>query len=172
MNENQQVPRKVPEPTASVVSDAVEEFHRKGGTIKKLPSKVRKSKPTKKPAAKNPGESSGRKPVLTAWRMLGIRKGTKLTCKVDGKVVSEKYSARTISEAGMNLEVTIKGRNKPAETDGLMRAEMLVRAILKKTVKKPQGWDFWGIDKNGKWISIHSLFENTDRATLLKRRNY
>ena len=128
-------------------------------------------KTSKRKSVKVLKSTGARKPVLTAWKMLCIKKGTKLTCRIDGKV-SEKYFACTISEAGMNLDVTIKGRKKPTETDGLMRAEMLVRSILKKPVAKPQGWDFWGIEKKGKWVSIHSLFESTDRATLLNRRNY
>ncbi len=163
----------------SFIDKAKAEFIANGGTIEvqtPKPAAKRKRQKSAKPAKAKKGtgtaqSSTGRKPILSSWRMLCIKKGTKLTCRIDGKV-SEKYFACTISEAGMNLDVTIKGRKKPTETDGLMRAEMLVRSILKKPVAKPQGWDFWGIEKKGKWVSIHSLFETTDRATLLNRRNY
>jgi hypothetical protein len=165
------------------IEAATKAFEEKGGKVENLNKKINASKPPKrkrqkssKPSKAKKGtgtaqSSTGRKPILSSWRMLCIKKGTKLTCRIDGKV-SEKYFACTISEAGMNLDVTIKGRKNTTETDGLMRAEMLVRSILKKPVAKPQGWDFWGIEKKGKWTSIHSLFETTDRATLLNRRNY
>ena len=163
----------------SFIDKAKAKFLADGGTIEvktTKPAAKRKRQKSSKPSKAKKGtgtaqSSTGRKPVLTAWKMLCIKKGTKLTCRIDGKV-SEKYFACTISEAGMNLDVTIKGRKNTTETDGLMRAEMLVRSIIKKPSKKPQGWDFWGIEKKGKWTSIHSLFESTDRATLLNRRNY
>tara|TARA_R100000152_G_C6588389_1_gene49750 strand:+ start:58 stop:504 length:447 start_codon:yes stop_codon:yes gene_type:complete len=134
------------------LSEKVQSFLANGGEIKdenkparKRPKKARTT--SKRPAGK-------RRPVLTSWAMIGIKQGTKLTCKL-----SDKITLVTCSDVTMESEVHIKGR-KPRRFLGVMASEVYVREYLKKPVKSPQGWDIFVLPQKhkGKVETVHDKY--------------
>ena len=163
----------------SFIEKAKESFFANGGTVTKANSgssgrkRNRTNRPgsNKKKAGKgNSASSGGRKPVLSMWKMLNIKVGQKLLW-IDGKGTCDKTSAVVLDDFSMKLEVTY--RNKKKVVDGLMRGEIFARNMKKLPCpKKPQGWDKWGIERKGKVVSIHSIYDSLTAEQLIQRRGF
>ena len=175
------VPGMTSEPSkeeqSASLADKVQEFLGKGGKIKKQADaskpkarKRKKSAASKSAASKSAASSTGRKPVLTCWKMLNVKIGTSLVWT--GKESKVQVSARVLDDYSMKMEVFYGKRKKVV--DGLMRAEIFIKESMNLPVpKKPQGWNSWGLmDKKGKVRSVYSIYSTTDRQTLLNRRGY
>lgn len=136
------------------LQEKVQSFLANGGEIKKQdkPARKRPKKAAAKKAAKRP--AGKRRPILTSWAMIGVKQGTKLTCKL-----SDKVTLVTCSDVTMESEVHIKGR-KPRRFLGVMASELYVREYLKKPVKSPQGWDVFILPQQykGKTESVHDRY--------------
>lgn len=170
------VPGMTSEPSkeeqSASLADKVQEFLGKGGKIKKPVNRRQKraasGKSSKRKAAAV--SSTGRKPVLTCWKMLNVKIGTSLVWT--GKESKVQVSARVLDDYSMKMEVFYGKRKKVV--DGLMRAEIFIKESMNLPVpKKPQGWNSWGLmDKKGKVRSVYSIYSTTDHKTLLNRRGY
>ena len=164
----------------SFIEKAKESFFANGGTVKKQSSgstgrkrnrSNRASSNSKKAGKGNSASSGRRKPVLTMWRMLNIKVGTKLVWLEKGGAVCVKASAVVLDDFSMKLEVTYGKKKKVV--DGLMRGEIFARNMKNLPCpKKPQGWDKWGIEQKGKVVSIHSIYDSLTSEQLLKRRGF
>ena len=164
----------------SFIEKAKESFFANGGTVKKQSSgstgrkrnrSNRASSNSKKAGKGNSASSGRRKPVLTMWRMLNIKVGTKLVWLEKGGAVCVKTSAVVLDDFSMKLEVTYGKKKKVV--DGLMRGEIFARNMKNiPCPKKPQGWDKWGIEQKGKVLSIHSIYDSLTAEQLLKRRGF
>ena len=134
------------------LQEKVQSFLSNGGEIKKQ-SKPARKRPKKAAAAKK-RPAGKRRPILTSWSMIGVKQGTKLTCKL-----SEKVELIVCSDVTMESEVHIKGR-KPRRFLGVMASELYVREYLKKPVKSPQGWDVFILPQKykGKSESVHDRY--------------
>ena len=137
---------------SEMVRKATEQHLANGGEIKKQNKPARK-RPKKAATAKN-RPAGKRRPILTSWAMIGVKEGTKLTCKL-----SEKVTLITCSSVTMESEVHIKGR-KPRRFLGVMASELYVREYLRKPVKSPQGWDVFLLPQKhkGKVESDHDRY--------------
>ena len=137
---------------SEMVRKATEEHLANGGEIKKQ-SKPARKRPRKAATAKK-RPAGKRRPILTSWSMIGIKEGTKLTCKL-----SDKVTLITCSSVTMESEVHIKGR-KPRRFLGVMASELYVREYLRKPVKSPQGWDVFVLPQKhkGKTESVHDRY--------------
>ena len=164
----------------SFIEKAKESFFANGGTVKKENSgssarkrnrKKSSNSNSKKAGKGNSASSSRRKPVLTMWKMLNIKVGQKLLWIENGKGTCDKTSAVVLDDFSMKLEVTY--RNKKKVVDGLMRGEIFARNMKKLPCpKKPQGWDKWGIERKGKVVSIHSIYDSLTAEQLIQRRGF
>ena len=170
-------PKTEKENEQEIIDKAKEEFFAKGGKVKKTnPASSGRKRTSQRKTANNKGKKNaptvgGRKPVLNCWKMLNIKVGTKLVWIELGSRICDKTSAVVLDDFSMKLEVTY--RKKKKTVDGLMRGEIFARSMKKLPCpKKPQGWDKWGIMKDGKPVSIHSIYDATTREQLLKRRGY
>ena len=134
------------------LQEKVQSFLSNGGEIKKQDKPARKR--TRKAAAAKKRPAGKRRPILTSWSMIGVKQGTKLTCKL-----SEKVELIVCSDVTMESEVRIKGR-KPRRFLGVMASELYVREYLKKPVKSPQGWDVFILPQKykGKTESVHDRY--------------
>ena len=132
------------------LQEKVQSFLSNGGEIKK--QEPARKRPKKAAAKKRP--AGKRRPILTSWAMIGIKQGTKLTCKL-----SDKITLVTCSDVTMESEVHIKGR-KPRRFLGVMASEVYVREYLKKPVKSPQGWDIFVLPQKhkGKVETVHDKY--------------
>jgi len=134
------------------LQEKVQSFLSNGGEIKKQNKPARKRPKKAATAKKRP--AGKRRPILTSWAMIGVKQGTKLTCKL-----SEKVELIVCSDVTMESEVHIKGR-KPRRFLGVMASELYVREYLKKPVKSPQGWDVFILPQKykGKSESVHDRY--------------
>ena len=134
------------------LQEKVQSFLSNGGEIKKQNKPARKRPKKAATAKKRP--AGKRRPILTSWAMIGVKQGTKLTCKL-----SEKVELIVCSDVTMESEVHIKGR-KPRRFLGVMASELYVREYLKKPVKSPQGWDVFVLPQKykGKTESVHDRY--------------
>lgn len=134
------------------LQEKVQSFLANGGEIKKQNKPARKRPKKAATAKKRP--AGKRRPILTSWAMIGVKQGTKLTCKL-----SEKVELIVCSDVTMESEVHIKGR-KPRRFLGVMASELYVREYLKKPVKSPQGWDVFVLPQKykGKTESVHDRY--------------
>ena len=134
------------------LQEKVQSFLSNGGEIKKQNKPARKRPKKAATAKKRP--AGKRRPILTSWAMIGVKQGTKLTCKL-----SEKVELIVCSDVTMESEVHIKGR-KPRRFLGVMASELYVREYLKKPVKSPQGWDVFILPQKykGKTESVHDRY--------------
>ena len=169
-------PKTEKENEQEIIDQAKAEFFAKGGEVKKTnPASSGRKRTSKRKTANNKGKKNaptvgGRKPVLNCWKMLNIKVGAKLVW-IDGGKTCDKTSAVVLDDFSMKLEVCYGKKKKTV--DGLMRGEIFARSMKKLPCpKKPQGWDKWGIMKDGKPVSIHSIYDSTTREQLLKRRGY
>ena len=172
----QQEPTKA-EQSASL-DEKVQEHLANGGTIKK-PKPVNRrqkraasGKSSKRKSVKVLKSTGARKPTLSSWKMLGIKKGQKLVWIETHPKICVKTSAIVLSDNTMEMEVHYG--KKSTTTDGLMRGEVWIRKQKKLPVpSSPQGWFKWGIeDKKGKLHTIHSIWQKLDRETVISRRGY
>ena len=138
------------------LQEKVKSFLANGGEVEKVePKPARKrSRKSSKPHLKLKRPAGKRRPILTSWAMIGVKQGTKLTCKL-----SDKVTLVTCSDVTMESEVHIKGR-KPRRFLGVMASELYVREYLKKPVKSPQGWDVFILPQKhkGKTESVHDRY--------------
>ena len=134
------------------LQEKVQSFLSNGGEIKKQNKPARKRPKKAATAKKRP--AGKRRPILTSWAMIGVKQGTKLTCKL-----SEKVELIVCSDVTMESEVHIKGR-KPRRFLGVMASELYVREYLKKPVKSPQGWDVFILPQKykGKSEAVHDRY--------------
>ena len=134
------------------LQEKVQSFLSNGGEIKKQNKPARKRPKKAATAKKRP--AGKRRPILTSWAMIGVKQGTKLTCKL-----SEKVELIVCSDVTMESEVHIKGR-KPRRFLGVMASELYVREYLKKPVISPQGWDVFILPQKykGKSESVHDRY--------------
>mgnify|MGYP001219526175 CR=1 FL=1 len=164
----------------SFIEKAKESFFANGGTVKKANpgnsgrkrNRSNRASSNSKKAGKGNSVSSGRrKPVLSMWRMLNIKVGTKLVWLEKGGAICVKTSAVVLDDFSMKLEVTYGKKKKVV--DGLMRGEIFARNMKNLPCpKKPQGWDKWGVEQKGKVLSIHSIYDSLTAEQLLKRRGF
>jgi len=168
----QQEPSK--EEQHSALQKAMSEHLAKGNKVTRIESKEPKQRKRKKGSVTKPiikTTSGGRKPVLTAWKMLNVKIGTKLVWLEGKGKINVKVSAEVLDDISMKLKVNYGKKSKVV--DGLMRGEIFILQSMKKPVpKKPQGWDRFGIESNDKVKSIHSMFDAVERETLINRRGY
>ena len=134
------------------LQEKVKSYLANGGEIKDENKPARKRPKKARTASKR--TAGKRRPILTSWAMIGVKQGTKLTCKL-----SDKITLVTCSDVTMESEVHIKGR-KPRRFLGVMASEMYVREYLKKPVKSPQGWDVFILPQKykGKTESVHDRY--------------
>ena len=104
-----------------------------------------------------------RKPILNAWKMLNIKKGTPLFVKGD-----EKSKVKTVSEETMELELQ-EGKTKKRFA-GLVKTEQYLRGVAGTQKKRCDGWDYFGVMQDDKFVSIQKLYNDTERDTLLERQ--
>ena len=138
--------------TSEMVRKATEQHLANGGQIETDAPKARKRPRKARKAATRP--AGKRRPILTSWAMIGVKQGTKLTCKL-----SDKVELIVCSDVTMESEVHIKGR-KPRRFLGVMASELYVREYLRKPVKSPQGWDVFLLPQKhkGKVESVHDRY--------------
>jgi len=178
------IPGAVVEPSkaeqSASLQESINEHLAAGGTIDKpKPKPVNRrekraasGKTSKRKAAKVLKVSGGtRKPILSMWRMLNIKVGTKLVWFEGKGKINVKASAEVLDDISMKLKVNYGKKSKVV--DGLMRGEIFILQSMKKPVpKKVQGWDRFGIE-NGKFLkSIHNIYDGVDRQTLINRRGF
>ena len=93
--------------------------------------------------------------------MLGIKTGQKLYQKG-----AEKSSVKVVSEETMELELQ-EGKTKKRFA-GLVKTEQYLRSAAGTPKKRCDGWDYFGIMQDDKWVSIQKLYADTDRETLVE----
>ena len=94
--------------------------------------------------------------------MLGIKSGTSLFVKGE-----EKARVKTVSEETMEMELT-EGKKK-RRFFGLVKTEEYLRGVANTPKKRCDGWDYFGVmDKDKNWVSIHKMYSDMDRETLLE----
>ena len=103
-----------------------------------------------------------RKPIVNAWKMLGIKNGQKLYTKG-----SDKSNVKVVSEETMELELQ-EGKTKKRFA-GLVKTEQFLREKAGTPKKRCDGWDYFGVmDKDNNWVSIEKIYSDMDRETLLE----
>ena len=103
-----------------------------------------------------------RKPILNAWKMLGIKNGQKLYQKG-----AEKSNVKVVSEETMELELQ-EGKTKKRFA-GLVKTEQYLRSAAGTPKKRCDGWDYFGIiAEEKKWKSIQKIYSEMDRETLIE----
>ena len=168
-----------------IIDKAKAEFFAKGGKVKKTnPASSGRKRTSKRTTGKNKGKKNaptvgGRKPMLSAWKMLNIKIGQKLGWFEKPGVFCTKTEIEVLDDVTMKLKVSYG--KKTTVTDGLMRAELFLRRIKKLPIsinkkngrEKADGWHKIGIEgKDGKNVSIHSIYAATPIETLFSRRGY
>ena len=93
--------------------------------------------------------------------MLGIKNGQKLYQKG-----AEKSSVKVVSEETMELELQ-EGKTKKRFA-GLVKTEQYLRSAAGTPKKRCDGWDYFGVMQDDKWVSIHKMYSDMDRETLLE----
>ena len=93
--------------------------------------------------------------------MLGIKSGQKLYQKG-----AEKSNVKVVSEETMELELQ-EGKTKKRFA-GLVKTEQYLRSAAGTPKKRCDGWDYFGIMQDDKWVSIQKLYADTDRETLVE----
>ena len=93
--------------------------------------------------------------------MLGIKSGQKLYQKG-----AEKSSVKVVSEETMELELQ-EGKTKKRFA-GLVKTEQYLRSAAGTPKKRCDGWDYFGVMQDDKWVSIHKMYSDMDRETLLE----
>ena len=167
------------------IEKAKAEFLAKGGEIKKVNStssgrKRNSSGSTRKnKGKKNAPTVGGRKPILSSWKMLNIKIGEKLGWFDKPGVFCPKTEIEVLDDVTMKLKVSYG--KKTTVTDGLMRAELFLRKIKKLPIsinkktgrQQADGWHKIGKEgKDGKKVTIHSIYAKTPIETLYSRRGY
>ena len=168
-----------------ILDKAKEKFFAEGGKVKKTnpASSGRKRNSSgstrKNKGTKNATTTGGRKPILSSWKMLNIKIGQKLGWFDKPGVFCPKTVIEVLDDVTMKLKVSYG--KKTTTTDGLMRAELFLRKIKKlpisinKKTGRPQadGWHKIGMEgKDGKNVTIHSIYAKTPIKTLYDRRGY
>ena len=168
-----------------IIDKAKAEFFAKGGKVKKTnPASSGRKRTSKRTTGKNKGTKNapttgGRKPILSSWKMLNIKIGEKLGWFDKPGVFCPKTEIEVLDDVTMKLKVSYG--KKTTVTDGLMRAELFLRKIKKlpisinKKTGRPQadGWHKIGKEgKDGKKVTIHSIYAKTPIETLYSRRGY
>ena len=93
--------------------------------------------------------------------MLGIKSGQKLYQKG-----TEKSNVKVVSEETMELELQ-EGKTKKRFA-GLVKTEQYLRSAAGTPKKRCDGWDYFGVMQDDKWVSIHKMYSDMDRETLLE----
>ena len=93
--------------------------------------------------------------------MLGIKNGQKLYQKG-----AEKSNVKVVSEETMELELQ-EGKTKKRFA-GLVKTEQYLRSAAGTPKKRCDGWDYFGVMQDDKWVSIHKMYSDMDRETLLE----
>ena len=93
--------------------------------------------------------------------MLGIKSGQKLYQKG-----AEKSNVKVVSEETMELELQ-EGKTKKRFA-GLVKTEQYLRSAAGTPKKRCDGWDYFGVMQDDKWVSIHKMYSDMDRETLLE----
>ena len=139
--------------------------------VNRRKKRAAEGKSSKRVAKKVLKGSGGRKPVLSMWRMLNIKVGTKLVWFEGKGKINVKASAEVLDDISMKLKVNYGKKSKIV--DGLMRGEIFILQSMKKPVpKKVQGWDRFGIENGNFLKSIHNIYDGVDRQTLINRRGF
>jgi len=159
------------------LQESIDQHLNAGNKIKKIKPVNRRVKraesgKSSKRVSKKVLKSTGkRKPTLSAWKLLGIKKGQKLVWIETHPKICVKTSAIVLSENTMEMEVHYG--KKTTTTDGIMRGEVWIRKQKKMPIPSSTvGWHKWGIEVKGKLQSIHQIWESTNLETILKRRGY
>ena len=99
-------------------------------------------------------EYDARRPILTSWKMLNIKVGTELNCKL-----SDKWKLKTESEYTMECTLHCSGKER-GRFGAIINAEKYIRKVIKKEVKRPQGWDIFKLEKSfkGKAETVHQRY--------------
>ena len=178
-------PKTEKENEQEIIDKAKEKFFAEGGKVKKTNStssgrKRNSSGSTRKnKGKKNAPTVGGRKPMLSAWKMLNIKIGQKLGWFDKPGVFCPKTEIEVLDDVTMKLKVSYG--KKTTVTDGLMRAELFLRKIKKLPIsinkkngrEQADGWHKIGIEgKDGKNVPIHSIYAKTPIETLFSRRGY
>ena len=93
--------------------------------------------------------------------MLGIKSGQKLYQKG-----AEKSNVKVVSQETMELELQ-EGKTKKRFA-GLVKTEQYLRSAAGTPKKRCDGWDYFGVMQDDKWVSIHKMYSDMDRETLLE----
>ena len=93
--------------------------------------------------------------------MLGIKNGQKLYQKG-----AEKSNVKVVSEETMELELQ-EGKTKKRFA-GLVKTEQYMREKAGTPKKRCDGWDYFGVMQDDKSVSIHKMYSDMDRETLLE----
>ena len=93
--------------------------------------------------------------------MLGIKNGQKLYQKG-----AEKSNVKVVSQETMELELQ-EGKTKKRFA-GLVKTEQYLRSAAGTPKKRCDGWDYFGVMQDDKWVSIHKMYSDMDRETLLE----
>ena len=178
-------PKTEKENEQEIIDKAKEEFFAKGGKVKKTnPASSGRKRTSKRTTGKNKGTKNatttgGRKPMLSAWKMLNIKIGQKLGWFDKPGVFCPKTEIEVLDDVTMKLKVSYG--KKTTTTDGLMRAELFLRKIKKLPIsinkktgrEQADGWHKIGMEgKDGKNVTIHSIYAKTPIKTLYDRRGY
>ena len=93
--------------------------------------------------------------------MLGIKSGQKLYQKG-----ADKSNIKVVSEETMELEFQ-EGKNKKRFA-GLVKTEQYLRGVSNTPKKRCDGWDYFGVMQDDKWVSVQKLYSDMDRETLVE----
>ena len=178
-------PKTEKENEQEIIDKAKEKFFAEGGKVKKTnPASSGRKRNSSGSTRKNKGTKNaptvgGRKPILSSWRMLNIEIGQKLGWFDKPGVFCPKTVIEVLDDVTMKLKVSYG--KKTTVTDGLMRAELFLRKIKKLPIsinkktgrEQADGWHKIGIEgKDGKNVTIHSIYASTPIKTLYSRRGY
>lgn len=178
-------PKKEKENEQEIIDKAKAEFLAKGGKVEKVaPKNTGRKRNSSGTTGKNKGKKNaptvgGRKPILSSWKMLNIKIGEKLGWFDKPGVFCPKTEIEVLDDVTMKLKVSYG--KKTTVTDGLMRAELFLRKIKKLPIsinkktgrQQADGWHKIGKEgKDGKKVTIHSIYANTPIETLYSRRGY
>jgi len=108
------------------------------------------------------------RPALTRWKQIGIKTGTKLFRKPPKRKVLEKSELKVKSLDTM--ECILQNGKTRFSVHGLRDAENYFREIDGDTLKNPKkagGWEYWGIMKDDKFVSIYDIWRSVDEETQL-----
>ena len=107
-------------------------------------------------------------PALTRWKQIGIKTGTKLFRKPPKRKVIDKSELKV--KAQETMECILQNGKTRMSVNGLRDAENYFREIDGDTLKNPKkagGWEYWGIIKDDKFVSIYEIWKGIDEETQL-----